>query len=314
MEMIPVSEVKEMAAAVYKSGLFQLPSPEAALTLMLLCQAEGLHPIQALRQYHIIEGKPAMRADAMQAAFQRAGGKITWIERSDSRVEATFFHPSGGEVTIPWTIEQAQAARLTGKGTWQRFPRAMLSARVVSEGCRAVFPAVVCGLYTPEEVSDFDDKPTVVRADELEVIRPIANKETAPKTAPKTTPKTAPKDKTKSDSGPVITVKAEKVVETEPAPEPAPATPMAQATEAKQEGEAIIAAKQVAAEIKNIRQLAQRYGCKSQHDFTVLMNIITGKDYQTASQLVDNTERKIIREWLEVAIKEKDNEGAKNNG
>ena len=35
----------------------------------------------------------------------------------------------------------------------------MLSARCVSEGVRALYPACLCGMYTPEEVADFDTKP-----------------------------------------------------------------------------------------------------------------------------------------------------------
>ena len=72
-------QVTEMAEAVYKSGLFACKSKEQALTLMLLCQAENLHPINAMRQFHIIQGRPAMRADAMLARFQKAGGKVEMI-------------------------------------------------------------------------------------------------------------------------------------------------------------------------------------------------------------------------------------------
>jgi hypothetical protein len=52
LQLVSINDLKEMASAACKSGLFSIPSPEAALTLMLLCQAQGLHPIQALRQFH----------------------------------------------------------------------------------------------------------------------------------------------------------------------------------------------------------------------------------------------------------------------
>jgi hypothetical protein len=32
----------------------------------------------------------------------------------------------------------------------------MLRARVISEGIRTVYPGVAVGIYTPEEVNDFD--------------------------------------------------------------------------------------------------------------------------------------------------------------
>lgn len=154
-ELIPLNEVKEMAKHATASNLFGMPNAESAFSLMMLCQAEGLHPMQAMRKYHIIEGKPAMRAEAMLADFQSNGGKIQWIERNDKKCSAKFSHPSGGELTVEWTIERAQQAGLTTKKNWLRYPCQMLAARCVSEGVRAVYPAVVCGIYTPEEVQDF---------------------------------------------------------------------------------------------------------------------------------------------------------------
>lgn len=55
----------------------------------------------------------------------------------------------------------ATAAKLTGKDTWKQYPRQMLRARVISEGIRTVYPGVAVGVYTPEEVQDFDTKPMV---------------------------------------------------------------------------------------------------------------------------------------------------------
>ena len=63
-----VPDVQVMAENVSKSGLFPgINTPQAAFTLMMLAQSEGLHPIQALRRFHIINGRATMRADAMQA-------------------------------------------------------------------------------------------------------------------------------------------------------------------------------------------------------------------------------------------------------
>lgn len=149
--------IELMAKRVAASRLFPgIQTPEAAFTLMLLCQSEGLHPMQAVRRYHIIEGRPSMRADAMLAEFQRQGGKVEWQERSESSVRAVFSHAAGGSVTITWTIEDAKRAGLWGKGNWTKYPRHMLTARVISEGIRTVLPGVVAGIYTPEEVADFD--------------------------------------------------------------------------------------------------------------------------------------------------------------
>ncbi|MBK8184776.1 MAG: hypothetical protein IPK63_18615 [Candidatus Competibacteraceae bacterium] len=49
----------------------------------------------------------------------------------------------------------AKRANLAGKDLWKQYPRAMLRARVISEGIRTVYPGVLSGMYTPEEVRDF---------------------------------------------------------------------------------------------------------------------------------------------------------------
>jgi hypothetical protein len=127
---------------------------------MLIAQAEGMHPAIAARDYHVIQGRPALKADAMLARFQSSGGKVVWKVYEDAEVTGEFSHPQGGTVTITWTFAQATKIGLTGKDNWRNYPRAMLRARVISEGIRTVYPGCVVGVYTPEEVEDFkDDKP-----------------------------------------------------------------------------------------------------------------------------------------------------------
>lgn len=145
-----------MAEAFARSGLFGVKTADQALALMALCEAEGLHPAIAVRDYHIINGKPALKADAMMARFQAAGGRVKWTAMSDERVCGEFSHPAGGTVEIDWDAKRATTAGFWGKDNWKKFPRAMLRARVISEGIRSVFPGVIVGTYTPEEVQDFE--------------------------------------------------------------------------------------------------------------------------------------------------------------
>jgi len=151
---IPYADMERMAEVIAKSSLFGVKHPTQALALMLVAQAEGLHPATAARDYHVIQGRPALKTDAMMARFQAAGGRVTWHEYSDAVVSATFSHPAGGSVRIEWTLERAKAAGLSGKDVWRQYPRAMLRARAISEGIRTVYPGVLSGMYAPEEVRD----------------------------------------------------------------------------------------------------------------------------------------------------------------
>lgn len=79
---------------------------------------------------------------------------MQWHELTDQIADATFSHPKGGSLRITWTFEQAQRAHLTGKDNWKNYPRAMLRARCIAEGVRAVYPAAIGGMMVVEEAQD----------------------------------------------------------------------------------------------------------------------------------------------------------------
>ena len=155
MQLIPFDQTKLMAQAIAESKLFGIQTPAQALALGLLCQAEGRHPAEAARDYHIINGKPSLKSEAMLARFQQAGGRVEWHEYTHESVSGTFSHPQGGTLKVSWTIKDAERAGLTGNPTWKKFPRQMLKARCISEAVRGIYPGVLSGLYAPEEVAEF---------------------------------------------------------------------------------------------------------------------------------------------------------------
>lgn len=173
VSIIPLGDIERMAAYIAKSNLFGIKTPDQAIALMLIAQAEGKHPATAAQEYHIIQGRPALKSDAMLARFQAAGGKVSFDIYTDQKVSATFSHHQGGSIKIEWTFEQAKKIGLTGKDNWRNYPRAMLRARVISEGIRTVYPGVAVGIYTQEEVQDFE--PARVDISDAKIISPVAN-------------------------------------------------------------------------------------------------------------------------------------------
>jgi hypothetical protein len=164
--LVSFSDMERMANAIAKSGLFGMKTADQVLALMSIAQGEGLHPAIAARDYHIISGRPALKADAMLARFQQAGGSVKWTKYQDDVVSGVFSHPAGGELEVTWTMAQAKAIGLATKDNWKNYPKAMLRARCISEGIRTVYPGCIVGVYTPEEVQDMeparDVKATVV--------------------------------------------------------------------------------------------------------------------------------------------------------
>ena len=155
--IVPFADMQQMAKAIADSRLFGLTDVNQVLALGMVAQAEGHAFATAARDYHVIQGRPALKADAMMARFQAAGGKVNWEVYTDERVTGNFSHPNGGTLSVTWTIEQARSIGLVKPGSgWQKFPRAMLRSRCISEGIRSVYPGSVTGFYSPEEVQDFE--------------------------------------------------------------------------------------------------------------------------------------------------------------
>lgn len=178
-DLVPFADIERMAAVMGRGKMFG-KTPEELLPLMLIAQAENKHPAIAAQEYDVIQGRPAINARSAQARFQSSGGTVEWVERTDQRACAKFSHPRGGNFEVAWDMKRAAQAGLAGKEMWKKYPAQMLASRVVSEGVRAVYPACLSGMYTSEEVQDFDNPAP----------RRPAGK-AAPKTAEKATEKPA---------------------------------------------------------------------------------------------------------------------------
>jgi hypothetical protein len=152
--VVPFNDMEKMAGTLARNGLFGTKDPQVLLSLMLIAQAEGLHPATVAVDYDVIQGKPAKKPAAMLRDFIKNGGRVEWHALSDDVADATFSHPTGGTVRVKWDMAKATRAQLGGRDMWKKYPSAMLRSRCVAEAMRAVFPAATGGLYTPEEVRD----------------------------------------------------------------------------------------------------------------------------------------------------------------
>lgn len=153
------ADMQRMAVAIAKSNLFGVKEADQALSLMMIAQAEGKHPALIARDYDVIQGRPAKKSEAILRDFQSSGGRIEWHQLDDKCASATFSHPSSPKpLKIDWDLARAKQAGLLDKngGMYTKYPRQMLRARVISEGCRTLAPSATSGFYTPEEVRDFE--------------------------------------------------------------------------------------------------------------------------------------------------------------
>lgn len=146
--------------AICRSGMFGCESKEAGIVFALQCFAENKPPLEMAKNYHLVKGKLTKRADAMLADFRRAGGKVTWEDLKNEKVQAAIFDFEGNKINGSFSMEDAQRAGLIRKGSaWDKTPAAMLRARCISETLRAIAPEIVQGVYVPEEIDIAEAEP-----------------------------------------------------------------------------------------------------------------------------------------------------------
>lgn len=147
--------------SVFASGMFGCETLEQGQILALQCVVEGKPPLELAKTYHIIQGKLSKRADAMLADFRKAGGKFIFDDLKNPTVQsAKVTFEDYKDFAVEYSIDDAKTAGVyKAAGPWAKVPAAMLRARLVSETLRAIAPEIVTGVYTPEEVSQFDNAP-----------------------------------------------------------------------------------------------------------------------------------------------------------
>lgn len=144
---------KAMAASDLLPRQYQ-GKPANLLWAISYGQTLGVAPLTAVQSIHVINGKPTASADLIAGLVRRAGHKLR-VNGDDKRAVAQIIRADDPDFTfeVVWTIERAQAAKLTGKDTWKNFPAAMLKARAITEVARAACSEILQGtIYTPEEL------------------------------------------------------------------------------------------------------------------------------------------------------------------
>lgn len=114
----------------------------------------GITPMAAITGVHVIEGKPSASAALISALVRRAGHRIrTWGDDEKAVTEIVRADDPDFTFRVEWTLDRAKTADLLGKGTWKKYPAALLKARTVTECARDACQEVLFGLiYTPEEL------------------------------------------------------------------------------------------------------------------------------------------------------------------
>ena len=227
--IIPINgmeDISRLGVAVAKSGWFGNIGQSTGEMIAMTMLQERISPVTFKKKYHVMgDGSLSVASRAIVSAFKRLGGKMKLHEVGKDKCDITFSY-DGNELRYAVTLQEfidngVAVSAKTGalKDNWAKFSGDMLYARCCSFAIRKVCPEADDGLYTSEEVADFDDALAAprepVKIDKSEVVSRLAKSEAKPAApvAPSSAPATKPE-----------VVEAE-VVETPPEPQAAPTAP-----------------------------------------------------------------------------------------
>lgn len=154
------AQVKALAIDLFASKMFGAYGNAPAVMSTIMAGRElGMTAAAALRGFDIIDGKPSMKADLIRALILRSGKAEYFRCTERSATAATFKTKRVGddEMVLRFTIEEGQQAfqgdaAKWAKSGWGKNPADMLVARAGAKLARLVYPDVVHGLYSPEEL------------------------------------------------------------------------------------------------------------------------------------------------------------------
>ena len=159
---IQISELDERSKVLVESGFFpDLKSVQQAKVKVWIGKSLGLSEFQALTGIYITaKGQIGLSAVVM-GSMVKAGGKYDYmIEKLEDTVcSIKFFRVKGDSTellgTSTFTDKDAIKCGLVNKDTYKSYPRNMLLARALANGCRWFCADAVSGCYAVEELDDF---------------------------------------------------------------------------------------------------------------------------------------------------------------
>lgn len=131
--------------------------PAELLAVMVYGDELGMTPLRAIRSFNIISGQPSLKAEA-KAAMVMSSPLCEYFTLVESTPDVARYTTKRRGAPVPvdmaYTMAEARSANLTGKQVWKSHPAAMLRARCSAALALAVYPDLVGGVYTDDEVEE----------------------------------------------------------------------------------------------------------------------------------------------------------------
>lgn len=135
--------------------------PHEITAAILTGRELGMEPMAALRNIHVIQGTPALSANALRGLALARGHQI-WVDSSGPTKVVVKGQRAGSEhvQTVTWTIQRAEQLGLPNRNPQYKLqPEAMLTARATADMVRLVAADVLLGAPYAVEELDTDTEP-----------------------------------------------------------------------------------------------------------------------------------------------------------
>ena len=153
-----LDEVMTFAHIAMKSQYFGVRSVEEAAVKILLGKELGLSTYQAMMGVSVIQGRPSLSAGLVSSQIKQSGRYDYRVnEWTDKSCKISFYQAGQILGASVYTLEDAKRAQLVKPSSnWDKYPRAMLFARAITQGARAYTPDIFFGpIYTEDELDEF---------------------------------------------------------------------------------------------------------------------------------------------------------------
>lgn len=162
-----MKEARMLATDLFESRMFSAyGSPHAVLSTIMVGRELGVPAMSSLRTIYNIEGKHSLSASLMVAIVLRSG-LAEYFEPIEFSADAATYETKRrngrNPIRLTHTFEMGVKAWPKSKADWQkafdasgwgRNPTDMLVARAQARLARLVYPDLLAGLYTPEELEE----------------------------------------------------------------------------------------------------------------------------------------------------------------
>ena len=130
------------------------PSATAnVLAAMFAGQDYGWNPMTAMRLMNVIEGKAALKPEAVLGLARKAGHHVEFEIHPDEVTVKGKRADTGDEAMASFSMADAARAGLSHKDVWKKYPEDMMMWRAVAKLGRRLFPDLMLGAsYTSEEL------------------------------------------------------------------------------------------------------------------------------------------------------------------